>query len=685
MAERAGTAVPTIETCLDPINEFQICCQLYGVLREIASKHRPEELSELNSRLIHLNNRISRIVPPNSIFGSELKRLAANVDAMRAVIPPSIRYSNPNIVINPPRLLLQPNQDVGENSLSASMSSMRIGETNSSSDETESNIQKSNKISNKFPNKNSEFSPVPGPSWRTTIATDSDSNENNNIPRRAEKNVRFVESQNARQKETSKSSSYKSISERDSQFRRQSDNREEDSVQADKRRQEFLLDMRKGFTDYESEEDAYSNFSAIPKPTHSTPSRANIRSDQRYSYNEEQVYNRKNQNDRNVSLGRQDQNNHYREQDDYYGDYDRRRNFIDINRRQNRQDDEFDRHGRYGNYFDHDRRDRYPCRQQNRQVPIHQWKVSFSGDGVGFNFNEFLNRLRILQRSERIDDEDMLYGIIHLLTGRAEMWYHNNYNSFNSFRELVQAMQDEFLPLHFDFAQLSHIENRFQQSSESLGAYVTVMQSLFKTLKRRPSEEHQLYIIQRNMLPRYAHSIAIANVRSYEELGNISKRLESVSVNRQQNSRQQIPISDNQRAFRRHSFPALYSLDCEPDDFQDYSHINYNRRELSNHDPHRHSFHPITDRQESHEQYLNYLPQNPSREINLVNRSFRDASQEICWNCRHPGHSWKYCTKRREGIFCYRCGTKDVVFGKCPRCSENCQASSRASGLPRSS
>lgn len=56
-----------------------------------------------------------------------------------------------------------------------------------------------------------------------------------------------------------------------------------------------------------------------------------------------------------------------------------------------------------------------------RFVPIHQWRLNFSGENRDTHLQEFLAQLRILQRSERVSNEDLMLSIVHLLSGRAKL------------------------------------------------------------------------------------------------------------------------------------------------------------------------------------------------------------------------------------------------------------------------
>lgn len=63
-------------------------------------------------------------------------------------------------------------------------------------------------------------------------------------------------------------------------------------------------------------------------------------------------------------------------------------------------------------------------------VPVHQWKVFFSGDGKGLHLYDFLSQISMYKRSEQVSDEEMLASIVHLLNGRARLWYQAEFDLY---------------------------------------------------------------------------------------------------------------------------------------------------------------------------------------------------------------------------------------------------------------
>lgn len=47
------------------------------------------------------------------------------------------------------------------------------------------------------------------------------------------------------------------------------------------------------------------------------------------------------------------------------------------------------------------------------------------------NLYDFLSEIRIFQRSEGIDDDELMASVVHLLSGRARLWYRAWFDTFN--------------------------------------------------------------------------------------------------------------------------------------------------------------------------------------------------------------------------------------------------------------
>lgn len=266
-----------------------------------------------------------------------------------------------------------------------------------------------------------------------------------------------------------------------------------------------------------------------------------------------------------------------------------------------------------------------------RPVPINQWKISFSGDGKGLHLHDFLAQVELLQKSERLSDEDLVYGLAHLLTGTARTWLTTVQGRFRAWSEVATAMKQRFLPDNYDYMLLHQISNNTQKPSESIVEFLTNMNALFNCLTIPITEQHKLFLIQKNLLPKYAMSIAPLGICSMERLLEVGRRMDCAFLPQSQ----QLPFQPNTGYFKPN--PRNISLidDTNNDD-------ESNQVELL--------------------------------ELRRRNQTVRTPIR--CWNCNATGHSFHDCPSERTGLFCYRCGSQNVTSISCKNCPKNGRRSS---------
>lgn len=275
-----------------------------------------------------------------------------------------------------------------------------------------------------------------------------------------------------------------------------------------------------------------------------------------------------------------------------------------------------------------------------KSVPIHQWRLTYSGEKNTLHLYDFLAQLTLYQRAERVTDEELFVSFVHLLSGRAKHWYQSVYEYFRTWPEVVVALKKEFLPANYDYMLLSDISNRMMKSDESFAEYVNHMQSLFKCLSIPITEEHKLFLVQKNLLPRFAVSVAPLQINNLQQLSEACRRIDGV-VNRQQLP---MPFLEQPSYSRSNSR-----------NFERYRQVN----EIEN-----------------NAQYP-YEPELCG--INYQNTANGQASASQyggrvkCWNCQTIGHSYQECKERKQKIFCYKCGAPDVITPHCNKCSGNVQ------------
>lgn len=280
--------------------------------------------------------------------------------------------------------------------------------------------------------------------------------------------------------------------------------------------------------------------------------------------------------------------------------------------------------------------------------PIYQWQLKFSGE-KDLSLNDFLDQAEMLARSEGFTDEDLFASILHLLSGRAYAWYREVYSTLYSWRQFKQAIRQEFLPEDYEYLLRWEIDNRVQGKDETFGSYLTAMKGLFKCLERPMSEIDQLYAVRKGLHYSYAMSLATCEIRTLEQLGKICKRIDNTKLLMDRQKHAYIPR--NALLEPNYSIPSASRNTRQVNAFDDiepqYDIFAYEGRKKSHMPPEKREISTQTVR----------------------STAGNSTGKVICFNCREDGHNYRECYLPKQGIFCFRCGEKDVTSVNCTKCN----------------
>lgn len=255
-------------------------------------------------------------------------------------------------------------------------------------------------------------------------------------------------------------------------------------------------------------------------------------------------------------------------------------------------------------------------RYYRKQIPVQQWKISYSGEN---NLNDFLSQVEMFRQMENTSEQELLSTIGYLFTGRASKWLRVNFNRFRTWEEFKRALRDEFLPVHSDFNIIHDLDRRYQQKNESFSEYLANMLLLFSYMSDPPSAQHQLYYIRKNMSPSYAMAIASQSFDTIEQLSEICKRMDDTRnmLQRRGESNPASVVPDKSKTLNKNN-PFIYELDETED------------------------------------------------EIHAIENNSRLVK---CWDCLETGHSFRACTNPQGRRFCFICGRREFTSRNCPQCS----------------
>lgn len=166
-----------------------------------------------------------------------------------------------------------------------------------------------------------------------------------------------------------------------------------------------------------------------------------------------------------------------------------------------------------------------------RRVPPNQWKISYNGEGSTIDLFTFLKQVNAFRRAEGVyDDRELIYSMIHLLTGRARLWYLGIYEYLRDWTDFVNAIKTEFLPPNHDFLLMAEIDKEKQKPGESCTAYVSKVRAKFSCLSNPISDARQVFTVLKNLQSDYAMTMSPLGLQNLDELLVIGKRIDSAKT-----------------------------------------------------------------------------------------------------------------------------------------------------------
>lgn len=275
-----------------------------------------------------------------------------------------------------------------------------------------------------------------------------------------------------------------------------------------------------------------------------------------------------------------------------------------------------------------------PIQEYNyRHYDIGRWNLTYDGQS---SLNDFLERLEELRRSRGISKDQLLRSAPELLTRDALLWYRTKH--FLDWDDLVSQLKDAFMPYDYETGIWDEIRRRTQGSQEKVISFIVALENLFRKLPVLPPESHRLQIMKRNLLPYIQSRLATHEILSIQDLLKFSRSVEETEI----------------RIQRFVPPPTNYRTILEPQLAYRKPNMNISAVEQD--------IVPVSNYTQCSE-LLNLSEAPPN--LNVIN-----SSQAKCWNCQEHGHIFSQCTKQRRK-FCFKCGTDNVTFKTCPKCSKN--------------
>lgn len=257
-----------------------------------------------------------------------------------------------------------------------------------------------------------------------------------------------------------------------------------------------------------------------------------------------------------------------------------------------------------------------------KTIPVAKWNLKFSGTGK-LSLSAFLEQVEELRIARGLSKEELYTSALDLFTDRALVWYRANRRKAKDWSALEKLLREEFQSADYDEKLLEEIKSRTQGSSESIGMYLSVMETMFGRLSIKISEQQQLKILLRNLTPFYQNHLGLVDVSSKEQLLELGRKLEA-----------RRPYMENYKP------PSRSKTTLEPD-------LAYME----------------SDAALSLSTVQSPEPPHPMRESGT-------ADKVTCYRCGQLGHRAIGCVKKGRA-YCYICKKPGFTVRTCPDCSSS--------------
>lgn len=297
-----------------------------------------------------------------------------------------------------------------------------------------------------------------------------------------------------------------------------------------------------------------------------------------------------------------------------------------------------------------------------------KWSLRFSGGPRDLPVDEFVFRVETLARLANLSYQALALGLHQILTGNASSWYwvYIRNEPFATWAMVRAALIAAFQSNVSDVAIRRRIMDRLQRPSERFMEFCIAVQELEVRLSVRMSDAELLEILRRNMLPHMQDRLLFVPVDTVLQLQQRVQQIDELM--QRQTEVQQVRRSNmnvHEVAALRNDYPSQPFLETfapytqppppHPAAYQNVQNSATFAPQQSRPPPGTLSItNDMADAIAEHEGYVHAL---------------EDRNQYVrCWNCDELGHTHLDCGANRI-IYCFGCGTKNVVRPNCPKCS----------------
>lgn len=284
-------------------------------------------------------------------------------------------------------------------------------------------------------------------------------------------------------------------------------------------------------------------------------------------------------------------------------------------------------------------------------------KLHFSGDREE-DVNLFLQNFDKVADLFAISDDNKRKFLPELLRGNAAVWHRSNSTQWNTWSELVHALETVYCKFESDIQRKIDLLQRTQAHLETMDHFTASVKSLNTKLKKPLTDDELLELIKQNIHPDYVDFIYNKNPSTLQELEKLAREFEK--------------RKNLKKAYR----PPPGKL-LTDEEFGDLS-LHKKESTSGNFTPNKNFYKTKTaatqiecgtiPRIEEGQQIVFTTPvrTTSTSPVPASTQSTQTGSinKICCYNCKQLGHVFQNCRLPRR-IFCYHCGKDDVFSPDC--------------------
>ncbi|KAL7289838.1 hypothetical protein TKK_0016236 [Trichogramma kaykai] len=325
---------------------------------------------------------------------------------------------------------------------------------------------------------------------------------------------------------------------------------------------------------------------------------------------------------------------------------------------------------------------------------LQNWKISFAG-GDRAKAEMFITRLAKCRTGSREDDQRLIDTVHATLSGEADLWYRAARPNFKTWERFESSFRKMFIGKLGEFKLLHELRNRKQGEDESILTFIMYFNFYLTHLTEKLSRREKVKIVWNNIRPEYRSAMCNRMPRSLKKIQKAGERYEdalAISKNSKRNESETILPLPAKSSRQTQKIAAVAEVEEESSAAKEIRQVKTKKKRT----PKKKQ----GTAQESVAAVQNTPTQaaNPGRqqqattnvasgEAHSNNARFVGACytcseighraskcpQRRCYRCSENGHPAPQCT-RAPPTACQVCGTPNVEFRNCERCTPFRQA-----------